>query len=157
MERSGRGPAPKANSNRADREAREFGERERRVGKWELHRSRLAPTLEGKPSSDIFLLAGAAPIATMASPFDYEWTLAQQGAVRSERQTEGPRKITAPMTVSIVRGSLRRVQEVSCGSPSRVDELNNELRRRRRQVEQSVTAGQRFQAGDLLGAPPRWD
>jgi len=91
--------------------------------------------------------------------FDYDverWR--PQGTVRAGRQeTGGPRKITAPMTGSIVEVRCVAGQEVLAGDVLLVIEsmkMNNELRSPAAgKVEQvPVTAGQRVKAGDLLVA-----
>lgn len=91
--------------------------------------------------------------------FDYDverWR--HQTAARAGRQeAAGPRRITAPMTGSIVEVRCTQGQEVQAGDVLLVIEsmkMNNELRSPAAgTVEQvPVTAGQRVNAGDLLVA-----
>ena len=98
-----------------------------------------------------------ATIGRHAFDFDVErWRV--QGALRAGRQeASGPRRITAPMTGSIVEVRAAPGQEVQAGDVLLVIEsmkMNNELRSPAAgTVEQvPVVPGQRVNAGDLLVA-----
>ena len=96
-------------------------------------------------------------IGRHAFDFDVERWRAQ-GSIRAGRQeAAGPRRITAPMTGSIVEVRATPGQEVQAGDVLLVIEsmkMNNELRSPAAgTVEQvPVVAGQRVNAGDLLVA-----
>lgn len=89
--------------------------------------------------------------------FDVErWRAGTTGRA-SRQEASGPRRITAPMTGSIIEVRCAVGQEVAAGDVLLVIEsmkMNNELRSPAAGVVEQVpvTAGQRVNAGDLLVA-----
>lgn len=98
-----------------------------------------------------------ATIGRHAFDFDVERWRAQSAARASRKEASGPRRITAPMTGSIIEVRCSVGQAVAAGDVLLVIEsmkMNNELRSPAAGVVEQVpvSSGQRVNAGDLLVA-----